>query len=1027
MAERDRSPLPGSPAPAAPEAAEAPGGSLLPILQQLAAPPEAPGFHAGALVGRYTILGRLGAGGMGEVYRASDARLGREVAIKVLSSRVRENPESHRRFQQEALAIGRLSDPNVLAVFDVGDHEGYPYLVTELLQGGTLRQRLGEGPLTMHQAIGFAAGIARALSAAHRLGVVHRDLKPENVFVTASGHVKVLDFGLAKSLSPAALPSQGTVSGTVLGTVGYMSPEQVRGEAVDARADLFSLGAVLYEMLCGRRAFQRGSAVETLHAILHDPLQDFAAANGSIPPALEQVVRRCLEKRPEDRFQSAEEVAAALAAIDPSSQGDSLPWTAPRGRRRRVALAGGLSLLALLAGAAGLWLARGRSAPVSAAPDVVAVLPFTVRGSGQYDYLAEGMVDLLHTSFGTGGSLRVVDTHALLSFLAAEPKRPLDLALANSAAAHFGAGRFVLGTIVAVEQRLQMRAELYTQGGSGAPDAEASVDGAAGQVFELVEDLVTQLRPKLAGADLRIGGARMYRLAQRTTTSGAALKAYLEGESAFRRGDGEVALKRFQDAVEADPSFALAYYGLARAQNTWGDTNQEALNSLGRALALAAKLPPDDRKPIEAFQAFNRADFKTAERLYGEILAAHLDDVEARHMLADSMFHGRPLSGGTAADSRAGFEATLLVDPHHARSLYHLIRIATVEGRFADLPALIARLKDPGPLWSWLAAKASGDAERARQIEQSYLDAPDLLTKVGYAAFLEDGLEGATRFSRANAHDTSPRRAATAHVFLAELALAGGRWSAARDELAAVRRGGFVEGLEYFAFFALSPFLPLDRAELAGIREELRRWSPPEASGGLHQFAPFLDPWHVHMRLYLLGLLSARLGEPQTAAGYAADLERLPTDPNAPTIGSDLASSVRAHAAAEQGQDVQAWEALERVRGQFGMYQVFHPFVSGPLDRLLRAQILRRRGQDREALNWLVPRDVWVWEQVYLSPALLAEAEIREKLGEPQAALRAYSRFVQRWKDCDPALRPVLREAERRLDLLRRSNPGVAR
>ena len=272
---------------------------------------------------------------MGEVYRARDARLGREVAIKVLSSRVRENPESHRRFQQEALAIGRLSDPNVLAVFDVGDHEGYPYLVTELLHGRTLRQRLGEGPLTIREAVDCAAGIARALSATHRLGVVHRDLKPENVFVTAEGGVKVLDFGLAKSLSPAADPSQGTASGAVLGTVGYMSPEQVRGEAADPRSDLFSLGAVLYEMLCGRRAFQRDSAVETLHAILHDPPPDFAAAGGRIPPALERVVRRCLEKRPEDRYQSADQVAAALGECQDAGP-VSLPSLLAELTRRRV-------------------------------------------------------------------------------------------------------------------------------------------------------------------------------------------------------------------------------------------------------------------------------------------------------------------------------------------------------------------------------------------------------------------------------------------------------------------------------------------------------------------------------------------------------------------------------------------------------------------------------------------------------------------------------------------------------------------
>src|SRR5688572_19404654 len=275
---------------------------------------------AGTHLGPYEILATLGAGGMGEVYRARDARLGREVAIKVLPAALSQDVDRLRRFEQEARAAGMLNHPNVLVIYDIGTHDGAPYLVSELLEGGTLRDHLETAPLPPRKAIDYALQTARGLSAAHERGIVHRDLKPENLFITRDGRVKILDFGLAK-LRPAKVGDtdggaptslQQTGPGVVMGTVGYMSPEQVRGQDVDHRTDIFAFGAILYEMLTERRPFEGASAVETMHAILTQEPPAAVEKNPKVAPQLERILQHCLEKSPERRFQSAGDLAFDL-------------------------------------------------------------------------------------------------------------------------------------------------------------------------------------------------------------------------------------------------------------------------------------------------------------------------------------------------------------------------------------------------------------------------------------------------------------------------------------------------------------------------------------------------------------------------------------------------------------------------------------------------------------------------------------------------------------------------------------------
>jgi len=329
-------------------------------------------------LGPYEIQSLLGAGGMGEVYRAKDTRLGRDVAIKVLPEKLARDAERLRRFEIEARAIAALNHPNILSIHDIGTHEGVAYLISECLEGQSLRMELSGGAFPWRRVVDYGIQIAQGLAAAHDKGIVHRDLKPENVFVTRDGRVKILDFGVAKLVQPESSVEDGatmdagpTSSGVVLGTVGYMSPEQVKAEPADARSDIFALGMILYEMLSGQRAFKRETSAETMTAILKEDVPELSPTGKPVPAALERIIRRCLEKKPLQRFQSARDLAFNLEGLSGTSStstsgayGVALEYaTKKNSRKQAMTLAAGLLLLAFIG--AGSWLLGARSSSVA--------------------------------------------------------------------------------------------------------------------------------------------------------------------------------------------------------------------------------------------------------------------------------------------------------------------------------------------------------------------------------------------------------------------------------------------------------------------------------------------------------------------------------------------------------------------------------------------------------------------------------------------------------------------------------------
>jgi serine/threonine protein kinase len=382
-----------------------------------------PGTH----LGRYEIHSHLGAGGMGEVYRAFDPRLGRDVAIKILPAAFCTDAERLRRFEQEAQAAGSLNHPNILIIYDVDTHNGSPYVASELLEGVTLREQLSGGALSQRKAIDYAIQIAHGLAAAHDKGIIHRDVKPENLFVTKDGRVKILDFGLAKLReqdvtleAQTDVPTKkiNTDPGAVIGTVGYMSPEQVRGQRVDQRSDIFSFGCVFYEMLSGRRAFRGESSVETLNAILKEDPPDLSATNNQIFSALERVVTHCLEKNPDQRFRSAQDLAFAVEALSDtvSTSGTGIVRPLPPVRstnRERVAWAAVIVVLLAALGYTIYYFLRPQTEAPAAVTRFVIPSPESAGFEGSPVISPDGRLLLINISDASGKTsfwLRALDS-----------------------------------------------------------------------------------------------------------------------------------------------------------------------------------------------------------------------------------------------------------------------------------------------------------------------------------------------------------------------------------------------------------------------------------------------------------------------------------------------------------------------------------------------------------------------------------------------------------------------------------------
>lgn len=804
---------------------------------------------AGSYFGPYRIVAPLGAGGMGEVYRAHDPRLGRDVAVKLLPASMGDAPDAIERLKREARAVAALSHPGIVTVHDIGEQDGQVYVVTEVLEGDTLRQRLARGPLPWRDAIDLAAAIARALAAAHGRGIVHRDLKPENVIVTTTGEVKLLDFGVAKHLRPATDASHAgttldlTAPGAAVGTLAYMAPEQLEGRDVDHRADHFALGLVLYELVTGRHPFHGRTGPEVAAAILRDTPPPLSAVHPPVPAGLARVTARCLARDPAQRYAATADLALALDDVKADSD-PGLSALAGDGRRRRRGLewvlgtATAVAALALVA-----WTFRGTAvneAPAAGRPSgtaderAVAVLPFATLGEDEV-YLADGVTEAVTRELGRVRSVRVLAANTAFAY------RDRAEALGRE----FGVTLVVQGSVQRAGDRVRINATLVDSTRSTTIWSER-YDRPRANVLALQDEIAWQVAAHLAA---NVGTAPPERPSPSQTTSAEAYDAYLRGLSHMRGrsdiGDAgqrlTAGITAFERSVALDPSFALGHAMLASAytQRFFYDASdpgfeEKAFLAVEKALALN----PDQ---AEAYLAraqivWNMRNGFQHERAIADLRRAVANNpslAEAHVELGKVYFHVGLLDKAIAANDEA-----LRLDPLATVAARRRLGALFDARRFDAVRDILAR--NP----RWLAQSLRAEA----------------LLAMGEAEAALAALLGPVRADQRDTgfRDLEPNT-------LSELAHAhaklGHRADAERALAAAIPRTANPTGLSdlHHAQFAIGCAYVL-----LGERDEAVRWLVKAADEGLPSYPKFAG----HVDVIAL----------KDHPGYAALLDRLRRD-----------------------------------------------------------------------------------------------------------------------------------------------------
>jgi len=531
----------------------------------------------GTRLGSYEILAPIGAGGMGEVYKARDLRLDRDVAIKVLPEQFAKDADALLRFEREAKAVAALSHSNILAIHDIGDAKGVRFAVMEFLEGQTIRTRLRQSAIPWRKAAEIGLAVAEALAVAHAKGIVHRDIKPENLFLTSDGRVKVLDFGLARitrpessaNAAPAANTDEladaetqmNTTPGIVVGTMGYMSPEQLRGDVVDGRSDIFSLGCVLYEMVAGQKAFSRKTAAESISAILNEDPAELAGSGKQIPPDFDRIVAHCVEKKAADRFQSARDLAFALRTISSTSGVFQPAVERPKPRVNRAIWMGGAGVALVLA-AILLWLWSHQSGAIRS----IAVLPFVNVGADpNTEYLSDGITESIMNTLSQLPNVSVMSRSSVFRY-----KRPdVD---PQAAGRDLNVKAVLAGRVTKRGDQLSVSAELVetrTNHQIWGDQYKRKLTDLMAIQEEIAQEISDKLRVRLTGEDKK-------RLVKRHTENAEAYGLYLKGRYQWNKQtlDGmETGINFFKQAIDKDPRYGLAYAGLSDAYALLADYN----------------------------------------------------------------------------------------------------------------------------------------------------------------------------------------------------------------------------------------------------------------------------------------------------------------------------------------------------------------------------------------------------------------------------------------------------------------------
>ena len=982
-----------------------------PAFERLARAMAADGWslRPGERLGAYTVRELLGAGAVGEVWRAADERLNRDVAIKLLLPHLSSDPQRARRFAEEARTAGSLNHPNILSVHDVAEHGGVPFIVSEYVDGESLRMRLKRGPLSIDGAAAVALQIARGLAAAHARGIIHCDLKPDNVFIRADGGVKILDFGLArlKTASATSADSPDVTVSSLAGTAGYIAPELVLGHEADARSDLFALGVTMFEMLSGERPFKGDSVVERLNTTLTFEPPDLRVARPDVPASLSRIVMQLLEKAPESRFQSAEELVQAFeearTAADASSRRSRAAWP--------ILITAAVVTTLTVAAAFMLPAAPpvGTVAPGPSGRPAVAVMNFVnTAGTEDAAWLSTGIQSMLLTGLAQTPGLDIVSpqrVHEALKLAGHTDLASLDRSEAADVARRAGAGAVVAGTIYRSRGEIRIDAQIEDLA-SGRVLAAHSVTGT--DIFALADSLATRIRTGIG-----FGEAVELRITDVSSTSIAAYRSYVMGLDASVNVRWPEAVTRLEQAIAIDPTFAEAHLRLASAYEGLGQIAARD-RALGNASAHAAKLSERHRLLLAvALEADPRGDPSRRAQLLDELLT-RFPDVEEAYPVAFGLYH--PVSGVfpnlekllTITRTRA----TVLPASPQARNMYGYAlteagRLAEAIREFEEYARLAPREPNPfdslGGVYLSLGAPAEAvqSYSRALAIDPGFPSGSGLAYTLGMLGRYEEAIAAKPSIAYVNAFVVSR----TGRHAEAERILRSGLARAQNDNNMFIAAG----------IHLTSAVLSLERKDYAAVQREVAASRDP-----LSAVPPgFARHWSL-IADTLAGLADLGLGRTDRAEALAATQARTfrPSHPvdrfwhwilqgELALVRGDPAGAAMAFSASELSKrrglslDIPGAVVTNNLILRDGAARAAH--ARGDLAAAI--EIYRRliaNGPDQK------------WVALYEPRYLLQLARLLEQAGDRAAARTEYSRFLELWKHADDNL-PELAEARRAL------------
>ncbi|HUF10383.1 MAG TPA: serine/threonine-protein kinase [Rhodothermales bacterium] len=976
----------------------------------------------GTVVSHYEILEQLGGGGMGVVYTARDTKLGRLVALKFLPPELGRDADANARFMQEAKAASGLDHPNICTIYEVGEAEdGRLFIAMAHYAGQTLKYRLSDGAIEEPEALDIARQIAEGLRAAHKKGIVHRDIKPANIMVLDDGLVKILDFGLAKLPGVLSL----TQAGSTIGTAGYMSPEQIRGEEVDGRTDLWSLGVVLFQMITGRRPFEGDYEQALTYAILNQE----AEIPGDVTPETGDILRRLLEKDLRNRYASAEELLADLPA--PGSSGSH-----PAERAgpepligRPLAIGAGLILLVALLASVYFNFFRYEATETGLDEMTIAVMPFTIRGQESLHYLGEGIVDLLSVKLDGAGEIRALDPNALLGVIAKDQLRIVTPEDAIQLANRLGAARVIVGSATQVGAEIQLTASLY---GSG---AESKVDGSVTAADESdVSAALDRLARQLIAGVLSAPDQSEVPLAAVTTSSFPALKAYLSGLQLSRSGHWLEATVQLEEAVQIDSSFALAWSALAWAYGWLPDPRETV--ALEHAWANSQGLPWRAKTLIEAANHGHRlGDGEKAINLYRAVLADYPNDANALRGMGEVVYHYNPLLGRPHSEADTYFIRASALAPDNVDFLIHQLNSATDEWDFARTDSLSGRLlelTDRKDIAEY-SGHMTGVANRARGDSSWSISGPGSMnthfvrTLSNEAAANFEDLDAAQQVVAMMVEsDRYPSEDRNRAIFMSSVISAGqGRLRETlrrQDEAGPIHTGKSVVARS--VYYGL-PVYPATEAFIRSIRSDLAAWDTTASPVYDIESQDVHRGDYRYVKTYLDALLALRLDDLDAVARHKDFLKARADSSSGTDLAHSLLRSIDAVELLSQGRYSEAIQAVEDARLRInwrhaGKSPLFDQFAN----RFIQAEALRASGRLEEAIR--VYRSLTAADHVagvvLIGPQYLGVADAYEQLGNTEKAIEFYARLVRMWKDCDPELVPVREEAQRNVDRLMRES-----